>query len=90
LRQAALNLKRIFRLPGLFCPFRSLCLFLPPRFFYPAANPELKNLKAEFTQSYLLFLAVMGIIFIQPLLQGYMAVQESILNHIPFKQAASS
>ncbi len=60
-------------------------ILAPTIFFTRLQTPELKKtLRLNLPSPYLLFLAVMGIIFIQPLLQGYIAVQESILNHIPF------
>jgi len=59
----------------------------PTIFFTRLQTPELKNtFRLNFPSPLLLFLAVLGIIFIQPLLQGYMVIQEYILNHIPFIQ----
>ena len=64
-------------------------ILAPTVFFTRLQTRELKKtLRLNLPSPYLLFLAVMGIIFIQPLLQGYMAVQESILNHIPFLSEA--
>jgi membrane protease YdiL (CAAX protease family) len=64
-------------------------ILAPTVFFTRLQTPELKKtFRLNLPSPYLLFLAVMGIIFIQPLLQGYMAVQESILNHIPFLSEA--
>ncbi|MCI0449577.1 MAG: CPBP family intramembrane metalloprotease [Chlorobi bacterium] len=66
--------------------FSQYMLMLAPTIFF--ARFQTFDLKSVFKLSYpkpsLVFLAVLGIVLIQPFLQGYMYVQEQVINGIPF------
>jgi membrane protease YdiL (CAAX protease family) len=60
-------------------------ILAPTIFFTRLQTPELKRSLRLFTPSpLLLFLAIAGIILIQPFLQGYMFFQDYVLNHLPY------
>ncbi len=64
-------------------------ILAPTIFFTRLQSPELKQtFRLNLPSPALLFLTVLGIIFIQPLLQGYMVLQDIILSHLPFIQDA--
>lgn len=66
--------------------FSQFMLILAPTLFFARLQThELKQtFRLNFPAPSLLFLSVLGIIFIQPLLQGYIVLQDYILSHIPF------
>lgn len=62
-------------------------ILAPTIFFTRLQTPLLKEtFRLNFPAPSLLILSVLGIVFIQPLLQGYMILQEELLNQIPLIQ----
>ncbi len=62
-------------------------ILAPTVFFTRLQTPALKRaFRLNYPAPTLLLLSVLGIIFIQPLLQGYIVLQEHLLNYIPFIQ----
>jgi len=65
--------------------FAQFMLILAPVIFFSwLRNPDLKKIfKLNIPKASLIFLAILGIILIQPFLQGYMYFQEQALNYFP-------
>ncbi len=60
-------------------------ILAPTIFFARLQTSDLKSLfRLNAPKLSLVFLAVLGIVFIQPFLQGYMYMQEQLFNSIPF------
>jgi uncharacterized protein len=75
-----INLSRIVLIFGQF-----MFILAPTIFFTRLRTPYLKEtFRLNAPSPFLLLLSIMGIILIQPALQGYMHLQDFILNHFPF------
>jgi membrane protease YdiL (CAAX protease family) len=62
-------------------------ILAPTIFFTRLQTHDLKNtFRLHFPEIHLLLLALFGIILIQPILQGYMYLQDYFLNHLPVLQ----
>jgi membrane protease YdiL (CAAX protease family) len=62
-------------------------ILAPAIFFTRLQTADLKNtFRLNFPNPVLVFLAILGIILIQPLLTGFMALQDFVLRNIPFIQ----
>lgn len=62
-------------------------ILAPTIFFTRLQTSDLKGtFRLNIPNPLLVMLAIIGIILIQPILQGYMSIQTYILNHIPFIQ----
>jgi membrane protease YdiL (CAAX protease family) len=62
-------------------------ILAPTIFFTRLQTADLKGtFRLNIPNPLLVMLAILGIILIQPILQGYMSIQTYILNHIPFIQ----
>jgi uncharacterized protein len=62
-----------------------MLILAPVLFFSWLRDPDIKNtFKLKVPKASLVFLAILGIILIQPFLQGYMFLQEQAFNKIPF------
>ena len=60
-------------------------ILAPTIFFARLRTADIKNtFRLHAPPPHLIFLAILGIILIQPFLQGYMAGQEYVLSHLPF------
>lgn len=60
-------------------------ILAPTLFFTRLQSPELRaSLRFHIPSPILFFLAIIGIILIQPFLQGYLYFQDYLLNHLPF------
>ena len=74
------------RITRIILAFGQYMLILAPTIFF--ARFQTFDLKSVFRLNYpkpaLIFLAVLGIVLIQPFLQGYVYLQEQALNGIPF------
>ena len=60
-------------------------ILAPTIFFARLRTADLKKtLRLNAPAPHLIFLSILGIILIQPFLQGYMVGQDYVLNHLPF------
>jgi len=76
------NIMRIILTFGQF-----MFIFAPTLFFARLQSSDLKNtFRLNVPKVHLILLAIMGILLIQPFLQGYSYFQDYILNHLPFFQ----
>lgn len=64
-----------------------MLILAPTIFFTRLQTPDIKGtFRLKLPSTGLLILSILGIVLIQPLLQGYMYFQDFILNHLPFMQ----
>lgn len=64
-----------------------MLILAPTIFFVRLQTDDIKGaLRLNIPSPFLIMLAILGIILIQPVLQGYMSVQNYVLDHIPFIQ----
>jgi membrane protease YdiL (CAAX protease family) len=60
-------------------------ILAPAIFFARLQSHDIKKtFRLNAPHPYLIFLSILGIILIQPFLQGYMVVQDYVLNNLPF------
>ena len=77
------NIMRIILTFGQF-----MFIFAPTLFFARLQSSDLKKtFRLNFPGMHLVFLAILGILLIQPFLQGYVYFQDYILNHLPVFQS---